>query len=72
MILVVVVLAASTVCAPTQYRYGNLPVEFKGRPFLISGIQVPLGTVGWIPILPSMSFVVLVLVLKKKGMKKIS
>jgi len=24
--------------APTQYRYGNLLVKFKGRAFLISGI----------------------------------
>src|SRR6266850_141139 len=63
--LAALVLAASTVSpalsAPTQYRYGNLLVEFKGRAFLISGI--PPGTLGWIPIpiLLSMSFVVVVL-----------
>jgi len=61
--LAVLALAASIVSpalsAPTQYRFGNLLVEFKGWAFLISGIL--LGTLGWTPVLLSMSFVVLVL-----------
>jgi hypothetical protein len=40
----VVTLAASIISpvlsAPTQYRYGNLLVKFKGRVFLISGIPI--------------------------------
>ena len=58
--LAVLALAASTISpalsAPTQYRYGNLLVEFKGQVFLISGI--PLGSLGCIPIPVLMSFVV--------------
>ena len=44
MILVVLALTAFTVSpvlsAPTQYRYGNLLVEFKGQAFLIN--RIPL------------------------------
>jgi|SRR6266850_2345911 len=59
--LVVLALAARTVSpalsAPTSYGpgYGNL-LEFKGRAFLISGIRI--GSLGCIPIAPSMPFVV--------------
>jgi len=46
--LAVLALAAYTVSpalsAPTQYRYGNILVEFKGWAFLISGIS--LGSLG--------------------------
>jgi len=43
--LAVLALAAfPALSAPTQYRYGNQLVEFKGRAFLIS--RIPLGTLG--------------------------
>jgi len=49
MILAVLALAAPTftpvLSASTQYRYGNLLVEFKGRAFLISGIPLALGRI---------------------------
>jgi hypothetical protein len=64
MILAVLFLTASTVSpalsAPTQRKYGNLLVEFKVRAFLIS--RIPPGTLlGWIPMLLSMSFLLITL-----------
>jgi hypothetical protein len=48
-------IASPALSAPTRYRYGKLLVEFKGQA-LIS--EIPLGTLGRIPIPVLRSFVV--------------